>query len=173
MTLAHGQEPYRLPPKEVVDIIDARPDPGISFSPDTQWMLMVERTAMPGIEDVARRMLRLGGMRIDPVGNCQFQTRFSAGLLVRKRDGGDAVRVPIPEGGKLLGTTWAHDSQTFAFTVVTDSGMQLWVATPEAPTEPKLLTDQMAGVMGGVSWFPDAKRVLVRTDSEGARRRTG
>ena len=64
MTLAHGQEPYRLPPKEVVDIVDARPDPGISFSPDTQWMLMVERMAMPGIEDVARRMLRLGGMRM-------------------------------------------------------------------------------------------------------------
>ncbi len=167
MTLANWQEPYRLPPKEVVDIIDARPDPGVSLSPDTQWMLLIERTAMPGIEDVARRMLRLGGMRIDPVGNCQFQTRFSAGLLVRKRDGGDSVRVPIPEDGKLLGVTWAHDSKTFAFTVVTDSGMQLWVASPESATEPKLLTDRMSGVMGGVSWFPDARRILVRLVPEG------
>ena len=158
----HGQEPYKLPPKEVVDIIDATPDPGVSLSPDTSWMLLIDRTAMPGIEDVARRMLRLGGMRIDPAGNCQFQTRFNAGLSVRKRDGGDAVRVPIPTGGKLLGTTWSHDSKAFAFTVVTDTGMQLWAATPETAAKPVLLTDAMSGVMGGVSWFPDAKRLLVR-----------
>lgn len=162
----YGQEPYKLPPKEVVDIIDAKPDPGVSLSPDTNWMLLIDRNAMPSIEDVARRMLRLGGMRIDPAGNCQFQSRFNAGLSVRKRDGGEAVRVPLPKGGKLLGTTWAHDSNAFAFTVVTDNGTQLWAASPTDPTNPTLLTDAMSGVMGGLSWFPDGKRVLVRVVPE-------
>lgn len=162
----HGQEPYKLPPQEVVDIIDAKPDPGISLSPDTNWMLLIERTAMPSIEDVSRRMLRLGGMRIDPAGNCQFQTRFNAGLSVRRRDDDAVIKVPLPEGGKLLGTTWSHDSKTFAFTVVTDSGMQLWAGTPENPTKPTLLCDCMSGVLGGVSWFPDAKRVLIRSVPE-------
>ena len=47
---------YQLPPQNVVDIIDAPPEPAVSFSPDTQWMLMMDRDAMPGIEDISRRM---------------------------------------------------------------------------------------------------------------------
>ena len=39
----HGQQSYELPPQEVVDIIDAKPEPSISFSPDRKWMLMLER----------------------------------------------------------------------------------------------------------------------------------
>ncbi len=162
----HGQEPYRLPPKEVVDIIDAKLDPGISLSPDTNWMLLIDRTAMPSIEDVSRRMLRLGGMRIDPAGNCQFQTRFNAGLSVRQRDGGEATRVPMPEGGKLLGTAWCHDSSAFAFTVITDNGMELWAATPDTASKPKRLTKSMSGVLGGISWLPNGKQLLVRVVPE-------
>ena len=77
---------YQLPPQEVVDIIDAAPEPAISFSPDTQWMLMIDRDAMPGIEDVSRRMLQLAGMRIDPAANGPFQTSFHKGLSIRARD---------------------------------------------------------------------------------------
>ena len=43
---------YKLPPQAVVDIIDAPPAPGISFSPDREWMLLVDLDAMPDIEDV-------------------------------------------------------------------------------------------------------------------------
>ena len=48
--LAQGQDSgYRLPPKPVVDIIDAAPAPAVSFSPDREWMLMTQRNAMPGL----------------------------------------------------------------------------------------------------------------------------
>ena len=38
---------YRLPPREVVQIVDAPPPPGVRLSPDRQWMLLVERSALP------------------------------------------------------------------------------------------------------------------------------
>ena len=102
---------YQLPPQNVVDIIDAPPEPAVSFSPDTQWMLMMDRDAMPGIEDISRRMLRLAGLRIDPAANARFQTSFYKGLSIRARDSQKVTLVPLPGGATLSGTSWSHDSK--------------------------------------------------------------
>jgi dipeptidyl aminopeptidase/acylaminoacyl peptidase len=167
-TPTHGQESgYRLPPQEVVDIINATPDPAISFSPDTQWMLMVDRQAMPGIEDVSRRMLQLAGLRIDPAANAQFETSFDTGLSIRQRDSKDAVRIPLPENAKLNGVSWSHDSKKFAYILVTDKGQELWVATVENPTSPKRLTERLNTVIGGISWMPDTNHILCRLVPDG------
>ena len=63
---------YQLPPQEVVDIIDAKPEPIVSFSPDANWMLLIDRDAMPDIADISRRMLELAGKRIDPLPTAGF-----------------------------------------------------------------------------------------------------
>lgn len=158
-----GQESgYQLPPQEVIDIIDAAPEPGISFSPDTKWMLLIDRNAMPGIEDVSRRMLRLAGLRIDPKANSPFQTSFNTGLSLRARDSKKAIRIPLPEGAKLGGTSWSHDSKKFAYILVTEDGQQLWCGDVENPTKTRMLTDRLNTVIGGISWMPDAEHIVCR-----------
>ena len=153
---------YQLPPQEVVDIIDAPPEPAVRFSPDTQWMLMIDRDAMPGIEDVSRRMLQLAGLRIDPAANGPFRTSFDKGLSIRARDSRELTHVPLPNGAKLSGTSWSHDSKKFVFTLVTDQGQQLWVARVANPTKPKMLTDRLNTVLGGFSWMPDGEHLVCR-----------
>ena len=155
----HGQQTYQLPPQEVVDIIDAKPVPAISLSPDRKWMLMVERPAMPSIADLSRRMLRLAGMRIDPAANSRFSTSYNTGLSLRPLESDTSVRVPLPEGGKLAGVVWSHLADRFAFIVVTEDGQQLWTATTENPGNPVLLTDQLSTVLGGVEWTPDGQSI--------------
>ncbi len=157
---AHANDGYRLPPQDVVDIIDAAPEPSLSFSPDRKWMLMIERNAMPGIEDISRRMLRLAGMRIDPAANSRFRTSFDRGILVRPMLGGETIRVPLPEGAILAGTNWAHDSNHFVYSLVTADGTELWVASVTDPANPKRLTDRLSTVMGGAQWMPDAKHLV-------------
>ena len=78
-----AQESYRLPPPEVVSIVDAPPAPYVDLSPDGRWMLLLERDALPSIADVSRRMLRLAGLRIDPAANGRYRTSFLRGLAVR------------------------------------------------------------------------------------------
>ncbi len=155
-----AQQGYRLPPQEVVDIIDAPPPPSVSFSPDRQWMLMIERDAMPSIADVSRRMLRLAGMRIDPAANGPFVTSYMRGLSIRKRDAEQATVVPMPPGSQLADVSWSHTSRHFAFAVVTDEGQQLWIASVDQPDQPKMLTDRLSAVMGGIDWMPDGESVL-------------
>ncbi len=162
---AENESGYQLPPQEVTDVINADPEPAINFSPDTQWMLMIDRQAMPGIEDLSRRMLKLGGIRIDPVARARFETDFASGLSIRARDSQKPIRVPLPAGAKLNGTSWSHDSKTFIFLLVTDLGQQLWWSSIENPTQPQMLTDRITTVVGGLRWLPDAQHLLCRIAS--------
>ncbi len=153
---------YQLPPQKIVDIIDAAPEPAVSFSPDTQWMLMMDRDAMPGIEDVSRRMLRLAGLRIDPVANGQFQTSFYKSLSILARDSKEVRRLPLPDNARLSRTLWSHDSKKCAFVLVTDQGQQLWVTEIDNSAEPRILTDRLNTVLGSFSWMPDGRHLVCR-----------
>ena len=163
-SVVHGQQTYQLPPQEVVDIIDAAPVPATSISPDRKWMLMIDRPAMPSIADMSRRMLRLAGMRIDPAANSRFSTSYNTGLSLRPTrsaaSGEAAVRVPMPEGGKLSFTSWSHHNDRFAFVVVTDKGQQLWTASTDDPANPTMLTDRLNTVLSGIEWLPDGQSIL-------------
>ncbi|MGI9519600.1 MAG: alpha/beta hydrolase family protein [Pirellulaceae bacterium] len=159
---AHGQQGYELPPQEVVDIIDAAPEPAVSLSPDRNWMLLIDRSAMPSIEDVSRRMLRLAGMRIDPAANGQFRTSFNTGLSLRARDDDQPTRIPLPADAKLGTISWSHHSNALVYSLVTEDGQELWSVNVDDPANPVQLTDRLSTVMEGVSWLPDGKSVLVQ-----------
>ncbi len=49
-----AQEPYKLPPKEVIDIVDAPPTPMVSMSPAGDTMALIERESMPTIAYISR-----------------------------------------------------------------------------------------------------------------------
>lgn len=162
--LVAQQSSYKLPPQSVVDIIDAAPEPAVSFSPDRQWMMLVDRDAMPDIQDVSRRMLQLAGLRIDPVSNGTFQSSFSTGLTLRRRDADPAEKtaqttIELPADAKVSRFSWSHNSKNFAFVIVTDEGQQLWAASVDTP-KPRLLTKRLNTVLGGFQWMPNGKQVV-------------
>ena len=163
----HGQQSYREPPQEVIDIVDAQPEPAVSISPDRGWMVMLERKAMPSIEAVSRRMLRLAGMRIDPAANGPFRTSFFHGLAVRPLKSDKPVVVPLEKGSKLARVSWSHDSKSIAFVTVNDEGSQLWFTSVENPASPKLLVKNLSTVTGGLSWLPDGKHIRCYLVPEG------
>ena len=158
-----AQSSYRLPPQEVVDIIDAKPEPAVSLSPDANWMMLVERQAMPSIADVARRKLRLAGIRIDPKANGRFTPSYWSGLALRQTDQPDATAISILSDAKIASVSWSHDSKHFAVVVVAEKGQQLWRGNVDAPKELKLLTDRYNSVMGGFDWMPDGIGIVCRT----------
>ncbi len=158
--VSRAEDAYQLPPQTVVDVIDAKPEPGVSISPDGQWMLLIKSDAMPAIADVARRRLRLAGMRIDPVANSRFYTSFDRGLAVRQTMGGQPIDIPLAENAKVSSVSWSHDSKRIAFTIATDSGTELWITTVDRPRNPKRLTDRLSTIMDGYHWLPDGQGIL-------------
>lgn len=156
----HGQTSYQTPPPEVAAIVDAKPEPSVSISPDAKWMLALDRNAMPDIADLARRYVGVAGMRIDPVANAGFQTDFIRGISIRKRQDAALTRIPIQGNCRISTVSWSHDSLSFVFANLTDTGTQLWWVSIDKPETPVLLTDRLSTVLSNIDWMPDGKRIV-------------
>ncbi|XP_024173380.1 probable glutamyl endopeptidase, chloroplastic isoform X1 [Rosa chinensis] len=132
---------YRLPPKEIKDIVDAPPLPALSFSPYRDKILFLKRRALPPLTELARPEEKLAGVRID--GKCNTRTRMSfytgIGIHQLLPDGtlGSEVEVHgFPEGAKINFVTWSPDGRHLAFTIRfddedTSSKLKVWVAQVE------------------------------------------
>src|SRR5262245_61878047 len=57
---------YLLPPKVIVDLLDAPPPPTAELSPARDTIALLERASMPTIAELSQPMLRLAGVRLNP-----------------------------------------------------------------------------------------------------------
>lgn len=160
-----AQEPYKLPPKEVVDIVTAPPLPRVSTSYKGDLMLLVEYEAMPSIDYLAQPILRIAGMRIIPKYNGRQTTMFHTGITIKSIKTGKTTKVSLPEGAKLGFPRWSLDGAWIAFTRYTDSGIELWVADTKTG-KTKALTGPVVNATlsySGFSWLADSRHLLVYT----------
>ena len=145
---------YRLPPKEVVELVDAPVTPGTQLSPSGRWMLLVERPALPSIADVARPWIGLAGMRLDPRTNAPHDTSFDTGLVVRDLEGTQQRRVPLPDGARIGSVAWSHHDKLFAFTLVKEDEIELWCCDALELT-PRRVAQGLNTLFDEFQWMPD------------------
>ena len=89
---AAAQAPYKLPPKEVVDLVDAPPPPQVAVSPTGEAVLLADPEAYPPIALLAEPILRLGGIRIRPATGCRNVRWASAGDISMETEVQNAAR---------------------------------------------------------------------------------
>lgn len=155
---AAAQERYREPPPPIPRILDARPTPAVSVSPDRQWLLIMERRALPSIADLAAPELRLAGERISPITNGPSRENMLDGLRLRSTTGSLERAIETPPGARIDNVLWSSDGSRIAFTVTSDSGIALWVADV-ATGKSRRLTDYVLNATTGApcAWrSPDA-----------------
>ena len=168
--LTNQPDSYRLPPQSVVDIINAAPEPSVILSPDGRSMLLIEFDAMPDIEDLARPMDRLAGLRIDPQANTLFRSNYRKGILFQAISQANLQpqRIEVDNGYETQSNTnppkiglvkWSHDSHNFVFTVLTPHGTSLYTANTDSLT-PQLIHSRFSGVLNDLKWMPDGKHIV-------------
>lgn len=157
-----AQEPYKLPPKGVVDIVDTLPSPSVTISPTGDLMLLAEYGPMPSIAYMAQPMLRLAGMRVTPLYNSRHQTTFYAGLIIKSVKDGSTKRVNLPKGAKLSYPRWSVDGSRIAFLRYTDKGAELWAADTKTG-KAKALTGPIINstLNSGFTWLQDNRHLLI------------
>lgn len=155
---AYAEEMYQQPPKSITDVVDARPEPSVSLSPDSKWMIQIDRPSMPSIAELSRRWLGLAGMRVDPVANSGFQTGYPISVSIRATNDPDSlVEIPLPDGSKLASLSWSHRSNWLVLAVVDQRGTHLLVVDPRQPTTPRLVVQRANTLWMFVEWLPDGQ----------------
>lgn len=142
--VTQAQTNYQRPPDAIADLVLAKPTPVVSISPDGKYMVLKQRNGHPSLEQLARKELRIGGLRINPANHGQSRARpYNDILLQRLGDDNPELIAGLPEEGLIDNVIWAPDSKHIAITIDEGTGISLWLLNVaslnvEQITEPKI-----------------------------------
>ncbi|WP_417494037.1 S9 family peptidase [Maricaulis sp.] len=159
--LAPAQEPYRLPPQEIVDIVDAQPTPWTSASPARDTIALLQRESLPPVSQLARPMERLAGLRLDAETNGRHGPRSVVGLSLLDIETGQERPVALPDNVGLSHISWSHDGSKIAMIVTRDGELSLWVVDVARARARQIIASGINAVFSPVSWMPDGETLLV------------
>jgi dipeptidyl aminopeptidase/acylaminoacyl peptidase len=152
-----AQSSYQTPPAAIADLVNAPSTPAVTFSKDGSFMLLLERTESPSIEDLAQPELRIAGLRINPSTSGPSRAGGYINLKIKKTAMGEEIQVTgLPSPAKMSGFTFSMDERYLAFTQTEAKGISLWVVdlstyTAKAVTGPIL--NQILG--NSMAWLAD------------------
>ncbi len=152
-----AQSSYQTPLAAIADLVNAPSTPAVTFSKDGSFMLVLERTESPSIEDLAQPELRIAGIRINPSTSGPSRMGGYTNLKIKKTATGEEIQVSgLPSPAKMSGFTFSMDERYLAFTQTEAKGISLYVVdlstyTAKAVTGPIL--NQVLG--NSIAWLAD------------------
>ncbi len=145
---------YKLPPKDVVAIVDAPPTPGMLRSPDRARFVRVHSAALPSLEEVAAPFVGLAGTRVDPEHGTRRRTQFALRYEVQSVADGRVIAVDTPRGARLGTPEWMPDGQSFTFTITPSDddrggdGLELWTCDAKTGKTRRVTNRRVTDVSG-------------------------
>ena len=167
------EEGYRLPPPELLAIVDAPRAPALSLSPQRNLAAVVRTPPLPGIVEVAQPELKLAGLRINPRTCSGSRHAFGTGLHLLDIASGKELPIRgLPRDLRLADLSWAPDQRHLAFSHVSYQGargkVDLWLVDLSTRRARKLSPQPLSTVLSrGFSWLPDSSGLLVQWRPEG------
>ena len=150
---------YQLPPKAIVDILDAPPPPTAVVSPSGNVMALLERASMPAIADLAEPMLRLAGARINPKTNGPHSPASILGITFKRIADGVESKVALPPGVRISAPGFSPDGKWLSFLVNRPNGVELWMADT-ASASARAVTAATINALDGCDWLHDSSAML-------------
>jgi len=154
---AHGLD-YQTPPPEIAALVDAPPTPWVSAGPDRAFLLVMDRPALPPIDELAAAEARLAGVRINPVTRGPSRAPYATGLTFVEIATGEEVPVTgLPGDARLRRFRWSPDATRVAFLATTGHRIELWVATRDDGAARRLTYRSLSDAWGtALEWAPDS-----------------
>ncbi len=158
---AQGALKYKLPPDEIVKIVDAPQTPFVSVSPDNSRIILIDRPDLITIRELSQEELRIAGLRINPAFSGPSRQTYNKGFTVMNIDGTDKEQISgLPSDPGLGSPIWSNDGKKIAFTNRASSSYELWICDMETLRAQKIADNLNLVFRGAISWLPDNKSIL-------------
>ena len=154
---------YRPAVPAIEAVLKAPPIPIVVVAPRRDVIAIEAPLRYPPVADLARPMLRLAGLRIDPVTNGIHHAAAATSLAFERVADGRVARVALPAGAHLTALQFSPDGSRFAVTNATPHGTELWLGTTADAHAARVANIAVNDVFrGAVRWMPDGAHVIVR-----------
>src|SRR5688572_12616195 len=152
---------YLLPPKEIVDILDASPPPTVEVSPSRDVVALLDRASMPSIAELSLPMHRIAGIRINPRTNGPHRAQLARSITIKAIADGAEKKVTLPPSPKLSWIGFSPDGKRFAFTQQRDNGIELWLGDSGTGQARAVTPAQLNATLGTpCEWVGDGGSLL-------------
>ncbi|MBV8816950.1 MAG: PD40 domain-containing protein, partial [Acidobacteriaceae bacterium] len=172
VALATGAEVYQKPPQEVLDVLNAPATPRAFVSPAHTDVLLADPLRYPPIADLGQPMLRLAGLRINPKNNGPHRAQVYTGIILKRVDNGQEVRLDVGPNAHMSAPRWSPDGKQFAFTNAKEKTIELWVGDASSGKIHLLEGVRVNAVMAPTTpfrqsnsvfqWLPDNRTLMVQ-----------
>ena len=149
---------YQKPAKEVADLLLAPPTPTISIDGKAQYMLVMERSFYPIVEELGQPEFKIAGIRINPNNFSLSRQNFIKQLSLKNLVTGKMISiVGLPTNLSVLNPTWNPSENKIAFYNVTATAVDVWVIDIKTSTCSKINKNAANIVLSSsLIWLDDA-----------------
>jgi len=163
VVIAQDDISYKLPPKDIADMLLAKPAPGVSIDQKGEWMLLMESHSYPSVEELARPELKIAGLRINPANFAPSRQNFISNLYLKHIGSGKEMKITgLPSPLFASAVNWSPDDKKIAFTHTTSARVDLYVIDVATQKAVKINKTALNTISGGVFWY-DNNTLVYRT----------
>ncbi|WP_316808159.1 alpha/beta hydrolase family protein [Pedobacter agri] len=155
---------YQTPPKEIADLLLAKPTPAVSIDGKAEWILFSERNSYPSVEELAMPEYRIAGLRLNPNNYSPSRQNFINNFSLKNIKSNQTFQVTgLPSPLYAGNISWNPAENKIAFTNTTQKGVDLYIidlATKKATKTNKAFLNVVLG--SGLTWLND-NTIIYRT----------
>jgi dipeptidyl aminopeptidase/acylaminoacyl peptidase len=167
--LAQDAITYQFPPKDITDLLLAKPTPSVSIDGKAEWMLLSTRNSYPTVEELAMPEFRIAGLRINPNNFALSRQTFINDFTLKNIKASKEFKIaglPMP---LLAGNvSWSPNEQKIAFTQTNGKNVDLYIIDVPTQKATKLNKQPLNAILGAPYTWVDNNIVLYKAATKPA-----
>lgn len=150
-TIVNAQDAvnYQKPPQVMTDLLLAPANPVINASNNGEWMLIMQPSSFPSVEELAQPELRIAGIRINPNNFGPSRMNYYASFKLKNIKSGNEYEIKnLPVDMKAAYVQWDPSDKKIAFCNFYNNGIDLYVIVMDEKKSVKVNFDGINATLG-------------------------
>lgn len=154
---------YQVPPKEIADMLLAKPTPAVRVDSKGNWMLLSERNSYPGVEELGQPEIKVAGLRLNPNNYAPSRQSFVNSFLLKEiKTGREYMIYGLPPGLQAGNISWSPSETKVAFTHTMSNRVDLYVIDIAAQNAKKINRSPLNTSLGNAYTWVDDQTILYK-----------
>jgi dipeptidyl aminopeptidase/acylaminoacyl peptidase len=161
---AIAENGFKIPPKQLADLVDAPRQPSVRISADKQWVAILARPGAKSIEELAQAEKKLAGLRINASIFAPSRSSGYTGIALKQVNGDQQLAIKDLPAGKIMSVNFSPNSQYLAFVVENKQGLTLWKYNLKTKKTKQVSKQTINASLGGTKyrWKRDSSGFYTR-----------
>ena len=158
---------YQVPPKDIADLLLAKPTPLVKIDSKAEWMLLSERNSYPTVEELGQPENKIAGLRLNPNNFSPSRQSFINNFTLKNIKTNKAYSVSGLPANLLAGNvSWSPSENKIAFTNTTGTKVDLYIIELATQKATKINKQALNLVLGSSYIWIDDNTILYKATTQ-------